>query len=287
MTRVIVAIASCALAALFGRALLAGPAQAASLDQTLAAAASYIDTFSREVAGVVAEEDYMQTFQATVVTARQLKSDMMVIGDPAFGWIEFRDVYEVDGKPVRDRDDRLAKLLNEPSPDALEQARRIVAEGARFNLQSAGFQLNRTINLPMAAMMFLRGGHQPRSRFTRDGSDTVGGQRVMVVRFEETGKPRLIASGDDAAASGKFWIVPESGRVLRTELTLASRRGTSVITAVIRTTYAEQSRLGLWLPRTMEESYIAQAANGATLGAITGRASYSNYRKFRVEVDER
>ena len=46
----------------------------------------------------------------------RLRSDLLLVKTEADeGWVSFRDVYDVDGAPVRDRDDRLKKLFLEPS----------------------------------------------------------------------------------------------------------------------------------------------------------------------------
>ena len=74
----------------------------------------------------------------------------------------------------------------------------------------------------------------------------------MVVRFTETASPRLIASEDSAAASGSFTLDPESGRVLRTEFTLPSRRVSGTFTV----DYAEQPALKLWLAAAIAERYV-------------------------------
>jgi len=73
---------------------------------------------------------------------------------------------------------------------------------------------------------------------------------------------------------GRAWIDPESGRVVKTVLML-----TGAVEVSITVTYAAQARLDdLWLPQSMRESY-------RRAGEITeGRASYSNFRKFNVDV---
>jgi hypothetical protein len=44
--------------------------------------------------------------------------------------------------------------------------------------------------------MFPRTENQPRSRFLREGTETLGGRRVMIVRVEEREKPRRIGTPD-------------------------------------------------------------------------------------------
>lgn len=261
------------------------PAQTA-VETAVAEAGNYLRTFTEEVAGVVLEERYLQQAQGRVMSARELVSDLAIMADPRFGWVEFRDVFNVDGKPVRDRQDRVVELFANPSADSLAQAQRIVQEGARHNLSPAGVQFARTVNLPLAALMFLRLENQPRSKFQRVSLDTISGHRVLIVRSEEVSMPRLIASGDNAPVRARFWIEQGTGRVLRTELEMSSRRGTTNIQAIIEVEYGEVREVGLWLPRQMEENYNFSDGMNRPIANVFGRAIYTNVRKFRVNIDE-
>jgi hypothetical protein len=263
------------------------PAQTSALSTALAAAASRLQQLGHDADGVVIAEDYAQQAQGQVVTARRLRSDLAILADPTAGWIEFRDTFSVDGKDVPDRQARVVDLFANASADAREQIRRVTREGARFNLSALGVRFDRTINLPMAALVFLRAENQSRSTFKFDDFENVAGARTVVVTFQEQAKPRVIASADDAAASGMFWIEPTSGIVRRSLLRLESHRGTTVVNASIRVDYADVPSLHLWLPKLMDESYmITSGAARQTIGAISGRAVYSNYRKFNVAVSE-
>lgn len=261
------------------------PAQTA-VETAVSEAGRYLNAFTDEVAGVVLEEKYLQQAQGRVVSARELVSDLAIMADARFGWIEFRDVFEVDGKPIRDRQDRVVELFSNPSPDSLAQAQRIVQEGARHNLNPVGVQFARTLNLPLAALMYLRDSNQSRSEFHRVSLDSVGGHRVLIVRFEEKAEPRLIGSVDGAPARGRFWIEQGTGRILRTELEINSRLGTTNIQAVIEVEYGEEAALGLWLPRQMEENYNFTDGMNRLLANIFGRAIYTNVRKYRVNTEE-
>lgn len=257
-----------------------------AVETAVAEAGRYLRTFTEQVAGVVLEERYLQQAQGRVVSARELVSDLAIMADPRFGWIEFRDVFEVDREPIRDRQNRVVELFAHPSADALEQAQRIVQEGARHNLNPVGVQFARTLNLPMAALMYLRDRNQARSKFQRVSLDSIGGHRVLIVRFEETATPRLIGSVDNAPARGRYWIEQGTGRILRTELEINSRRGTTNIQVLIDVEYAESPEVGLWLPRQMEENYNFTDGMGRQLANIFGRAIYTNVRKFRVDIQE-
>jgi len=257
-----------------------------AVQAAVADAARYLGEFTTDVAGVVLEEKYLQQAQARVVSARELVSDLAIMADARFGWIEYRDVFDVDGKPIRDRQDRVVELFASPSENALEQAQRIVQEGARHNLSPVGVQFARTLNLPMAALMFLRSENQSRSRFQRVSLDSIGGHRALIVRFEETAMPRLIGSGDNAPARGRVWIESGTGRILRTFLEINSVRGTTNIQAVIEVEYGLFPEVGLWLPRQMEESYNFTDGMNRQIANIFGRAIYTNARKFRVNIEE-
>ncbi len=278
----VIAVFTLALSALALRA------QTPDLPATLAAAASYLRQFAHDIDGLVMEEDYFQQAQGQTLNARQLKSEYSVLGDATVGWIEFRDTFEVDGKPVRDRQTRVIELFSHPNPNALEQARRIVREGARFNLMPAGFALDRTINLPMSALYFLRGGNQHRSTFALDGSDRVDGHACTVVAFHETATPPLVGTPNNAMASGRFCVEPDSGRVLRSELRLEPKKDNALVAAVIRVEYADVPAFTLWLPKRMDETYtITHAVSRADMGTMYGRASYSKFRRFNVAVEEK
>jgi hypothetical protein len=194
-------------------------------------------------------------------------------------WITLRDVFAVDGKPVRDRDQRLIQLFMTPSENAATQATRIMTESARFNIYPG---LNRTINAPFTVLAFLLPANQARSTFSLDGIQAIDGVPTAVLRFTERSTPRLLRSDSGSAASGRFWIEPSSGRIVRTELvfttTWVTSSRTQSATTTIGVSYAQDPRLQLWLPASMDERY----ALGAT--TITGHAGYSKIRQFSVDT---
>jgi hypothetical protein len=212
--------------------------------------------------------------QQDFVNRRTLHSDILFMQDDRFGWVEFRDVATSNGAPVRDRQERLLALFSKPKSDRLAQAQRIVAEGSRFNLDPAGVHLNRTINLPLTAVRFLRTSDQYRSSFHLGRSDRAG---VVSLEFTEEHQPRLISMPDHAAAIGRFETEAASGRVQSSTLTLRTR----LVTATIKVQFAPDANVGMWLPATMEEQYV-----GSFNGTVTGAARYSKYRQFKVDTSE-
>src|SRR5262249_31163810 len=134
-----------------------------NLDQILARAAAYVELFNTTFTKVVAEERYVQWASgeqtlsrsgrnsvATIsgMDRRELASDFLLVKLPgADSWVSFRDTFEVDGKPVRQRQDRLSRLMLHPTDDAVEQARRLLEESTRYNIGN----VSRTVNMPLVA----------------------------------------------------------------------------------------------------------------------------------------
>lgn len=262
-----------------------GVVRASPQDQALAAlleaAAKYVDGYQEAASAIVSEETYQQTVVSNALMngardaqKRVLRSDVAVIRAGG-GWMAFRDVFEVDGKAVRDRDDRLAALFIKPSAKTLDQSQTIADESARFNI---GKSVHRNLNVPTMTLAFLEKERQARFAFARIGAQRVEGVRGEIVTFQERARPTLIRSGsqDVTSTSGQFTIDPETGRVLRSELKVEVDQ----ITATITVTYAPQPNLALWMPGLMTERY--QRTRGTE--TITGEARYSRFRAFKVDV---
>jgi hypothetical protein len=252
------------------------------LDVLIARAATYLTQYARDAASVVAEENYVQRLLPGLAT-RQLRSDLLFATDATGSWIGFRDVFEVDGRPVRDRDERLGKLFARPEEDAVAQGRRIALESARFNLDPPGIHVSRTINSPLAPLIYLRADNQSRSAFTLDRVDRSGPVPLAAIRFVERAMPRIIASDNGSAGRGTFWLDPATGRIHGTQFEFTTAAGLDQTLATIRVTYALDRRLDLWLPSHMDEQYEIRRAN-LPVGEITGAAAYSNYRRFGVDT---
>jgi len=157
----------------------AASAQTPTLDEVLARAGRYVTEFERQLSGIVAEEQYVQEVirfgrgPGRLVNPMRitLRSDLLLVrGRPAAVWVQFRDVFEVDGSSVRDRAERLTELFaaNPPSRDA--QIRKILAESARYNIGD----IERNINVPLLALQFLEPANQPRFRFRRTAATGSG-----------------------------------------------------------------------------------------------------------------
>ncbi len=264
---------------LFAIAVGAVAASDEGLRVVLARAGAYVERYQAAFSLLVGEEHYTQRVvrRGRETERRRLRSEFALVrvgGDPSGPrWLAFRDVLEVDDRPVADRGDRLVRLFRDAPADALARARAIALESARYNLGP----VVRTINVPTLALEFFEVPRQPRLRYRRAGERVHGGRRVWVVRFEERARPTLIRSPDgrDVVARGEAWVDPESGRIVRTELTPEGRGG---LASRITVTYASDARVGVWVPVEMAERY----ERGDAL--VTGEAVYTNFRRFEVDV---
>lgn len=266
----------------------ADPAQP-TLEDVLSRAASYVVRFERAIPSVVAEEHYRQRLNLHQPQApggrgtrppedaqrRELKSDfLMVRSQDTDLWIPFRDVFEVDGKPVRAREERLTKLLTDDAGSSYDRAWRLTEEGARYNLGP----VQRTVNVPTQALQFLLPSYQPKSVFRHAGNDRIDGVPVWEVRFEEIGLPTLIRTtgGASLPATGTFWIDPSTGTVLRTMV----RTKQPSFRSEIVVSFEPHDALDVRLPAELKEKYTGSGYE------LEGTATYSRFRKFRVTTDE-
>jgi hypothetical protein len=256
------------------------------LDDVLDKVTDYVSVYTRAFVGVVAEETYRQEVRLRSTgndlrgfplegqrQMRTLKSDVLLVRAPAGDrWLQFRDVFEVDAKPVRDRDERLAKLFLTPSPSAQQQVDDIKAASARYNIGS----VNRTINVPMLALSVLDVTNRPWFTFGIDKKKDA----TLELAYREDRSYTMIRGRDERGtpATGKFVVERATGRILSSEL----HADTETLKAEIDVVYdAEPAVGGIYVPREMREKYDSN--DGST---ITGRATYARFRRYQVKVDE-
>ena len=258
-----------------------------TVDDVIARAASYVEAYVEGLSTVVMEEDYRQTFFEPGVRSparTQLVSEFLLVRIPgADRWVGFRDVFRVNGRQVRDREDRLAALfLADSASGALAQARRISQESSRYNLGTT----ERTFNIPTFALFYLHPDNLGRFRFSKNGEGCGGEDTAWDIGFEETQRPTLTRGyqGIDLLSRGRFCLDPASGRVIETELKLhhpavGNERAATDATARVR--FELEPTLTLWVPVEMRESYREQGG-----GSANSTARYRNYRQFGVTVTE-
>jgi hypothetical protein len=276
-----------------GVVMITSPAPAQEpLADVLARAGSYVVEFQRQLSGVVAEETYVQDVRYPLGSRRlapnhrELISDLLLVKPAGVDrWLQFRDVFAVDGRPVRDRDERLTRLFVSPSSSSASQAERIVAESSRYNIGN----LQRTVNAPVLALMILDPGNQPRFSFTRASrlEPRLGhwtgtpSDALWVFEYQEVQKQTIIRTtmNRDLPARGRFWIEPATGRVFASELIAED----TMIQGIVDVEYRLEPTIGLLVPIAMRERYEIRREGSR----IDGMAAYSRFRQFQVRVDEK
>lgn len=258
----------------------AGP----TLDEVLARASVYVGTFERSLSSLVAEEQYTQwlelggpggRFSRTQRIRRHLKSDFLLVrSNEDEEWVPFRDVFEVDGRQVRERENRLVDLFVDAPRDAFEQARRISNESTRYNIGP----VTRTVNVPTLPLKFLDPGNITRSVFVKADEGRIDGVAVWEVEFQEVAMPTLVRTTNRRSliAEGTFWIDPDKGAVLRARLKLDVDDLRSEITV----DYDELDDLDVRVPAELRERYRGDGFD------LQGTASYGRIRRFQVITDE-
>jgi hypothetical protein len=288
----------CCLAALATAAAAQQPLPDPTLEPLLAKATWYVLEFVDKLSNVVAEEHYVQDSNVMLATIaipglggrggpamsgprgsakhRELKADFLIVKTPGESWQPFRDVFEVDHIPMRDREERLAKLFLNKRTDAeaQERAQAIADESARYNLGA----VRRTINNPVFALIFLQPDAREHFKFTMGKSDRRMGDSIRVVEYVEDMRPTLIVGlpGQDMPAYGRFWIDSDTGRIVKSEVRVDQKGIKANLTTVFRT----DERLGIDVPAEMHEDYDLDNSR------VTGTATYSRFRRFEVSATE-
>jgi hypothetical protein len=259
------AAAACIVSLLIPAAVHADDPQLAKL---LAAVAQYVEAYEPQLSAMVAEEEYHQKVRRGRHREEQRTvSDFLFLKLPgALHWVGFRDVYSIDGQPLRDPQDRFHEILNRGG-DVERQAVELAAENARFNIG----EVVRRINVPTLVLGWLGREPQRRFEFALEGRKTISGTRCRVVAFRERETPTLIRSRDDTdvPSSGSF-CASTDGRVWMTELKPHGRVGRATVTV----TYRLDPPLAMLVPHEMRERYREDRIECA--------ARYSKYRRFSV-----
>lgn len=271
------------------------PALEALLTKATWSSLDFVDKLSN----VVAEEHYIQDSNVMLATVaipglggrgggpamssprgsakhRELKADFLIVKSVGNVWQPFRDVFEVDHIPIRDREQRLAKLFLGDRTDAesQERAKAIVAESARYNLGA----IQRTINNPVFALIFLQPDIRQHFKFTMGKPDRRMGDTIRVVEYVEDMRPTLIVGlgGQDMPAFGRFWLESDTGRIVKAEVRVEQKGVKANLTTVFRA----DERLGIDVPSEMREDYDLADSR------VTGVATYSRFRRFEVNATE-
>ena len=244
--------------------------------EIVALAGQYVTAYVHAFSAVVSEEKQTQTLirpDGRVRKTREITSDFLLVkaqGD----WPEaFRDVIEVDGKPVRNREDRLRKLFIDKPKSAPELARAIAEESGRYNLGP-----NRRGTSPLLPIVFLLPRIAEGMRF--EGT-------AAALTFQEIRTPTVLGRrggnrNRNMPSNGTFEIEPVTGRVLAAEFTAAAPD--LQVSAAFRVRYAIDPKLAISVPVEVTERYWEPAKPNEDV--LEMRATYSSFRKFEVTTGE-
>ncbi len=266
------------VAGAFTLALLTVPAGAQTVQpgDAIARLYSHLLRYEERLVNVVAEEAYRQWVEQgskehRSTTSRILRSDFALTLIPdTQRWVGYRDTFEVDGKPVRDRDERLQRLL---SDGAVGQAARIAEQNARFNLGQ--YLVTRNINVPTFALEMMSPRMRDRVRARRAGAGTVDGRPGWLIEFREQDRLTFVRTpeGGDQPSRVVALTDLQTGELLQTVVTWARVKGS------ITVSYGHAPGIPVPVPTRMAERYVARTGE-----VITGEATYTNFRQFETSA---
>ncbi len=292
-----------------------GASRRERIDALVASVGAYIERFQAEMEAAVLDESYVQLLRQPccreprrpgedpllawddrqpavgprgLLARRQSKSEVLLVRIAGGLRVGYRDVYEVDGRTIQDRSERVRRLFLSGTEESALALGRIAAESARFNLG----QVQRTTNLPTLPLLYLVPAMHPRLYFSRGGEEEVDGTKTTLLEFREDASPTLAATaaGIDMPARGRVWVEPDTGRIRRIELRYAAgaRR-------VMTVWFRADPRIGVLAPARMWEWYEkvpigdelpAGDSKRAWSADVEALATYTDLRLFSVDTSE-
>jgi hypothetical protein len=258
--------------------------QSSAPDALLAKLDAYLTGYEAKLSELIADEQMSQEVRYPVAGPRRgdpgvgffvqrLGSEVAFIALPGdAGWLGFRHVKTVDGRPV----DEVSSLTTALSGTNLDPARALLEASAAHNLG-----LRRNTNLPNLPLEFLHRRNRRRLVAHLDGSERVRGVNTIRVVFKERARPTLVKhpNGSDQPSVARAWIDPRNGRLLRAEVITFSDAAMKRSEHSIRVEFDQDRQLGLLVPREMREKFPDDRG-----GAGKGTAAYSNYRRFTTSA---
>jgi len=267
------------------------------LGELLRRVGDYVAEYERTFSDLVAEETYAQRMtgwrydetlksvvKTCIVCKRTTRADLVFVRlSGEIPWASYRDVFEVDGGKVREHEQRLVKLLSNPSPDAQEQTRKLLAASAAYNIGPA----KRTVNLPTLPLLFLLPRNQVRFEYRLGGRRRIGTTEAVELAFRETSRPTFVRGpwNADLPAQGRFWVDAARAAVVRSEVEFDFGAEAE---ARVTTDYRPEPALAMWVPTEMREYFadVPRAKIKTFLAPFNGVARYERFRRFTVSTEE-
>jgi hypothetical protein len=252
---------------------------------------AYAARYPAEIKFITAHERYEQevrsragSFGATAgrITARRSTEASVTFAHVTDSlWIMTREVLSVDGRTLPGTP---PPRINEPQSEGevLRALRAAADDGARWNIGN----VQRNINTPTLVLWFLEEPIAQRFQFQVSGTERTAAGTCRIIRYHELARPPLMAvNGSRVPTSGKIWVLPDSGAIVRTQLvlehTIPSNRGPIVASrATITVDYMPYADADLWVPAMMTERYEEPGSRESE--TVLATAKYSDYKRFRV-----
>jgi hypothetical protein len=244
-----------------------------SLKALVAAASKYVAKYQQDFAFLIADEAYSQTRTdaGDHVQNRLMKSEFFLTYLPADDeWVAVRDVKDVDGTPVANREDLRTLLAKGGEIRGL--IAQVIARNARYNIGTT----TRNFNEPTLPLLLLGDKRVNDVKFERRAVIREGAALLATLGFEERGRPTLVR-GPEGPLPAKGDIVIEAGTGVVRRTTFALDR--KDVKVKLMTDYALDTKVGLWLPAVFTELYDS---HGLISEVVSCKATYTNYRKFDV-----
>jgi hypothetical protein len=246
----------------------ATPAQepAETLEVLLKKVAASTQLFVDNLTNVVAEEQYTQRFRK-IAPSRRLKSDFLLVRYPGEEniFLTFRDVLEVDGRPLQDQQARVLKLFTEPYQDAVRRAGEIQRAGANHSLPRG------RLSDPLSLLAFLQEDYQKNFAFKLRGFERSLGADVRELELEQIIEPGTT----QPPMRGSVWVSFATGQIAKTEM----RTGTGSSVRFTTTTFGVDPVLKVLVPVEMRDAVPVGADD-----EFLGNAKYGNFRRFQVRA---
>jgi len=261
--------------------------------QLLAAAGRYVAGYESSFGAIVAEERCLQFTNGADTTTNRVANrasrrvtsgDVLLFNSGGAGWMAFRDAHVVDNVELPVAKGRLAAVAVNPTREALAD----VMGATEANEQYAIGTMARAPAIPTAALMYLRALQQPFGVFEFEGMKSVDGIRAAVLKFSQRPHART-TDADDFTITGRFWIEPETGRVVQTVLTITSDEYENNV----EVQYASRPGIDVWVPIRMLESYTAtvpllgalgsRAGGGATRAYADALSTFQAFQRFDLK----
>ena len=240
--------------------------QAETLALLLKKVGASTQAFVDNLTNVVAEEQYTQRFRK-LAPSRRLKSDFLLVRYPGEErvFLTFRDVLEVDGRPVQDQQARVLKLFTEPYQDAVRRAAEIQRAGAGHSLPRG------RLSDPLSLLAFLQEDYQKNFVFKLRGFERSLGADVRELELEQVIEPGT----SQLPIRGSVWVSFATGQVAKTELRTGIGSGVRFTT----TSFGVDPALRVLVPTEMRDA-VPISADDEFLGV----AKYGNFRRFKVQA---